>query len=576
MTWAGLVQLCDAGAEPSVPPSPPDDGCPPPDDVLPDEPDDDALPEDDALPDEPEEDEEAPDEDGPPDDDELPDDEELLDDEAPVPAPRSPHPFAQERSKPRTEAGSRCRVMNPSIRVAHTRRWNGNRRATSTRSAGLGIGPCQDWPRLEAWCIRQGMHRARVSVFAVAALTACGSSVGTTEATNGDAGSFVDAATGAVGALDATSVDASSQPGDTGLEPDGGSNGGSIGDSDGGTDVGVDGPSKPPPSGRVFSAYKDTSIHLNWNTNVVSTTASGAAVSLATDLTANGSQAITLAFATGECGSENWAGVPGGTLASTNVPLLTQAGVQYIVSTGGAAGSFTCATDSGFATFLGRWASSGLIGVDFDIEGGQSTAQIGDLVRRIGTAHGTHPALRFSLTLATVANGGGASLAAPLGASVQDSFNTYGDQVMAAVQSTLGFSGATPTWPPYLTVDLMTMDYGAPSPGVCVVAGGACQMGQSAIQAAYNLHDRWGVPYGNIELTPMIGQNDQGGEHFTLSDVDTVSAFVIQMGLAGVHYWSYDRDVDCPAGSASSTCNSMGNGYAGDRGYLKRFLIDGL
>jgi len=149
MTWAGLVQLRDAGAEPSVPPSPPDDGCPPPDDVLPDEPDDDALPEDDALPDEPpdddappeddavpdkpEEDEEAADEDGPPDDDELPDDEELLDDGAPVPAPLSPHPYAQARGKPRTEAGSRCRIMNPSIRVARTRRWNGNRRAFSRR-----------------------------------------------------------------------------------------------------------------------------------------------------------------------------------------------------------------------------------------------------------------------------------------------------------------------------------------------------------------------------------------------------------------------------------------------------------
>jgi hypothetical protein len=110
MTWAGLVQLCDAGAEPSVPPSPPDDGCPPPDDVLPDEPDDDAPPEDDAVPDDPEEDEDAPDDDGPPDDDALPDDEELLDDEAPVSGPLSPHPLAQERSKPRAEAGRRCRT----------------------------------------------------------------------------------------------------------------------------------------------------------------------------------------------------------------------------------------------------------------------------------------------------------------------------------------------------------------------------------------------------------------------------------------------------------------------------------
>ena len=115
--------------------------------------------------------------------------------------------------------------------------------------------------------------------------------------------------------------------------------------------------------------------------------------------------------------------------------------------------------------------------------------------------------MRFSLTLATLANNDGASSAASLGSSAPDSFNTYGDEVMASVQSVLGFSGAS-TWPSYLTVDLMTMDYGSPSQGVCVVAGGECQMGQSALQAAYNLHDHWLVPYANIELTPMIGQND--------------------------------------------------------------------
>jgi hypothetical protein len=99
-------------------------------------------------------------------------------------------------------------------------------------------------------------------------------------------------------------------------------------------------------------------------------------------------------------------------------------------------------------------------------------------------------------------------------------------------------------------------------------------MGQSALQAAYNLADHWGVPYGNIELTPMIGGNDAQSEQFTLSDADTVAAFALQKGLAGVHYWSYDRDVDCPPGSASPTCNSIGN--AGTHGYLKRFIADGL
>ena len=32
-------------------------------------------------------------------------------------------------------------------------------------------------------------------------------------------------------------------------------------------------------------------------------------------------------------------------------------------------------------------------------------------------------------------------------------------------------------------------------------------------------------------------------------DVNTVATYVIQNKLAGVHFWSYDRDVDCPPGS---------------------------
>jgi hypothetical protein len=325
-----------------------------------------------------------------------------------------------------------------------------------------------------------------------------------------------------------------------------------------------------------FSAYKDTSINMNWNTNVIQTNVSGAPAALAGDLSAAGDKTITLAFATGECGSENWAGVGGVVMAATNAPLLASAGVKYVVSTGGAAGSFTCGSDAGFQTFVGRWALSGLVGVDFDIEAGQSQSVIQDLVSRIQSAHSTFPSLRFSLTLATLANNDGASIAQSLGSSVQDSFNTYGDMALAAVQSTMGFNGAASTWPKYLTVNVMTMDYGSPSDGVCVVTGGVCEMGQSALQAAYNLHDKWGVPYSGIELTPMIGHNDAAGEEITLQDVDTIASFALSQGLAGVHYWSYDRDVDCAAGAASPTCNSMGNGYAGPHGYLARFLKDGL
>jgi hypothetical protein len=258
-------------------------------------------------------------------------------------------------------------------------------------------------------------------------------------------------------------------------------------------------------------------------------------------------------------------------MATANASMLAQSGVKYILSTGGAAGSFTCGSESGMSTFIGRWASSGLIGVDFDIEAGQSQSVIGDLITRIKNAHGSYPNLRFSLTLATLANNNGGSTAQSLGSGVQDSFNTYGDWTMQAVQSTFGSS-----WPSYVTVNLMTMDFGSASAGVCVVNGASCDMGQSAIQAAYNLHDKWGVPWSAIELTPMLGGNDVSSEQFKLEDADTISRFAISKGLAGIHYWSYDRDTDCAQGSASPTCNSMGNGYAGAHGYLKRFLGNGL
>jgi chitinase len=335
--------------------------------------------------------------------------------------------------------------------------------------------------------------------------------------------------------------------------PPAGTDGGGPGGGDAGGGGGDGGGSGTAP-GFLLGPYKDTSINMDWNTNVVSTMVPGSRTPIGDDLVASGGHAITLAFASGECGSEGWAGVPGATMAQVNVPLLDAAGVDYVVSTGGAAGSFTCGSDQGFAAFLDRWASDHLVGVDFDIEAGQSQAQIADLVARIHGAHAAHPSLRFSLTIATLANTDGAQ-----------SLNVLGTETIQAVKDTFG-----DPWPTFVTVDLMTMDYGGPSPGVCVVANGACDMGASAVQAAQNLHASLGVPYAQIELTPMIGGNDVQGEQFTLADVDTLMAFARANQLAGVHWWSHDRDVDCPAGSASPTCNSLGG--AGPHGFLGRFL----
>jgi chitinase len=325
----------------------------------------------------------------------------------------------------------------------------------------------------------------------------------------------------------------------------------------------------------VFGPYKDTSINMNWNTNVVSTKVSGDLTTFVSDMSPRGAGAVTLAFATGECGGENWGGVPGADLASANLPLLKQAGLRYLLSTGGAAGSFSCGSDAGMTTFLERWMSPNLVGVDFDIEGGQTPAVLDALVARVKAAHVAYPKLRFSFTLATLApSATGVATAASLGAAAPDGFNVYGDQTLAAIKSALGFTGAPATWPGYATINLMVMDYGSAGVGNCVVSNGACQMGQSAIQAAYNLRDKWGVPFAGIELTPMIGGNDATSETFTLADVDTVAHFATTQHLAGVHYWSYDRDVDCPPGYAQPTCNSVGG--AGAHGYLNRFAASGL
>ena len=68
-------------------------------------------------------------------------------------------------------------------------------------------------------------------------------------------------------------------------------------------------------SGTLFSPYKDVTINMNWNTDQMQSAVEGSVL----PVVGSGSvvstyipklPAITLAFATGACGSENWGGVP--------------------------------------------------------------------------------------------------------------------------------------------------------------------------------------------------------------------------------------------------------------------------
>jgi GH18 family chitinase len=68
----------------------------------------------------------------------------------------------------------------------------------------------------------------------------------------------------------------------------------------------------------------------------------------------------------------------------------------------------------------------------------------------------------------------------------------------------------------------------------------------------------------------MIGGNDTIDETFTLGNVATLAAYVRQKNLAGMHFWSFDRDTDCAPGYASPICNSYGT--AGRLGFTMQFL----
>jgi chitinase len=99
-------------------------------------------------------------------------------------------------------------------------------------------------------------------------------------------------------------------------------------------------------------------------------------------------------------------------------------------------------------------------------------------------------------------------------------------------------------------------------------------MGQSAIQAVQNLQHTYGIPASQIELTPMVGVNDVSSEVFSLTDVDTLTAYAVSNKLAGIHFWSLDRDTPCSSNSgyASPTCNSVSGSTALQ--YTNRFLHD--
>lgn len=298
-----------------------------------------------------------------------------------------------------------------------------------------------------------------------------------------------------------------------------------------------------------FSPYKDVTINANWNTGEQQSAVTGTAEAVTSAMPIDNST-LTWAFATGTCGSENWGGISPA-MEATNAQDFVNAGKYYILSTGGANGTFDCPSDSGMQTFIQTYNSANLLGVDYDIEGGQTQGIIDDLINSTIYAEQQYPKMRFSFTLAS------------LGASTTGSdLNSLGDLVMSEI-SRLGLGGN-------YYIDLMAFDYGSVSSSNCVVSGSVCDMSQSAIAAAESLHSNFGTPYSHIELCLMIGQADAGSsETLSLTNVDTIVTWAKSVGLGGIHYWSFDRDQ--PSSSSSSTGDGTSNAALD---YNKEFTSD--
>ncbi|MGW8391017.1 glycosyl hydrolase [Pseudoduganella sp. HUAS MS19] len=249
---------------------------------------------------------------------------------------------------------------------------------------------------------------------------------------------------------------------------------------------------------------------------------------------------LSWAFANGECGEELWPGsVPGQAVADANV---AGASADYIISTGGQGGVFTCSSDAGMERFVTRYMSQRLVGFDFDIEAEQSAEQIESLVKRVRYVQRKYPKLRYSFTVATHAASDGSN----------HSLNKTGETVLSMLRR----HGVRD-----YVLNLMVMDYGPAATKVCVVREGRCDMGASALQAARNVERKYKVPMAQIALTPMIGVNDVVENVFTLDDARFTADSVRRFGMAGLHFWSLDRDKPCKqaVAGADGNCSTMKN-----------------
>jgi hypothetical protein len=275
----------------------------------------------------------------------------------------------------------------------------------------------------------------------------------------------------------------------------------------------------------------------------------------------SGTKFFTLAFITASGCSPKWDGVTAITAADdptqksiganiqSNIQAIRQAGGDVIISFGGASGQ-DLAQDCPDVTSLEQQYQAVVntyqaTYLDFDIEGAASadTASIDRRDKALAAlqaqAQQSGKQLYINFTLPVEPSG-----------LTQDGLNIIQNAISDGVNINV--------------VNGMAMDYGSgagsdpnPAPG---------KMGDMAVQVAQSLHDQLKTLYPDktdsqlwsmVGVTPMIGQNDNSQETFTLADAQELTTFAQQNHLGLLSMWSLTRDIPCGGNATSLSQCSM-------------------
>jgi chitinase len=240
-----------------------------------------------------------------------------------------------------------------------------------------------------------------------------------------------------------------------------------------------------------------------------------------------------------------------------DVDAFVAAGGKVKASFGGQGGEYlenACGDASSLANAISGFVDeTGIHDLDFDVE-------------QAGAMNATVNARR-SAALASVQKSKGIKVSFTLAAVPRTSSGTPGGMTAASLDVVKSAVAAGVT---ISHVNLMTMDYGTSySSGramgdlaISAVQDGAAQM-KTVIAG---LTDK--AAMAMMGATPMIGQNDEPTEVFSVADAQKLSSFAKANGLGLLAFWAIQRDQPCPSSNDLAVCSqAQSTSYAFDKAF---------